>query len=175
MRLNEIKPAEGANKARRRVGRGIGSGLGKTSGRGHKGQKSRSGGYHKVGFEGGQMPLQRRLPKRGFISKSRDDVAEVRLSDLAKVPVADIDLSALRAAGLVRVATDPAIRQSSWCACSHKQASQLGTRSCLPTSQWARVKRLRSNGRRFASEAQPEATESLCSARTRSCYTRRCG
>ncbi len=101
MRLNTIKPAAGSNKARRRVGRGIGSGLGKTAGRGHKGQKSRSGGFHKVGFEGGQMPLQRRLPKRGFISTTREDTAEVRLSDLAKLPVADIDLAALRSAGLV--------------------------------------------------------------------------
>jgi large subunit ribosomal protein L15 len=101
MRLNTIKPAEGSKKAKRRVGRGIGSGLGKTAGRGHKGQKSRSGGFHKVGFEGGQMPLQRRLPKRGFISKMREDTAEVRLSDLAKLPVTDIDLLALRSAGLV--------------------------------------------------------------------------
>jgi len=101
MQLNTIKPAAGSNKARRRVGRGIGSGLGKTAGRGHKGQKSRSGGFHKVGFEGGQMPLQRRLPKRGFISKSRGDTAEVRLSDLAKLPVTDIDFLALKAAGLV--------------------------------------------------------------------------
>ena len=101
MRLNTIKPAEGSKKERRRVGRGIGSGLGKTGGRGHKGQKSRSGGYHKTGFEGGQMPLQRRLPKRGFISKSKEDTAEVRLSDLAKLPVADIDFLALQAAGLV--------------------------------------------------------------------------
>jgi len=101
MRLNTIKPAAGSTKPRRRVGRGIGSGLGKTAGRGHKGQKSRSGGFHKVGFEGGQMPLQRRLPKRGFISAMRDDTAEVRLSDLAKLPVAEIDFLALRAAGLV--------------------------------------------------------------------------
>jgi large subunit ribosomal protein L15 len=101
MRLNTIKPAAGSNKARRRVGRGIGSGLGKTAGRGHKGQKSRSGGFHKTGFEGGQMPLQRRLPKRGFVSTTREDTAEVRLSDLARLPVADIDLLALRSAGLV--------------------------------------------------------------------------
>ena len=101
MRMNTIKPAAGSKKARRRVGRGIGSGLGKTAGRGHKGQKSRTGGFHKVGFEGGQMPLQRRLPKRGFISRTREDTAEVRLSDLAKLPVADIDLLALKAAGLV--------------------------------------------------------------------------
>jgi large subunit ribosomal protein L15 len=101
MRLNTMKPAAGSHKAKRRVGRGIGSGLGKTAGRGHKGQKSRSGGYHKVGFEGGQMPLQRRLPKRGFVSRSRDDVAQVRLSDLARLPMAEIDLLALKAAGLV--------------------------------------------------------------------------
>ena len=101
MRLNTMKPAVGSNKARRRVGRGIGSGLGKTAGRGHKGQKSRSGGFHKVGFEGGQMPLKRRLPKRGFVSRTRLDVAEVRLSDLAKLPVEDIDLLALKAAGVV--------------------------------------------------------------------------
>jgi len=101
MRLNSMKPSAGSNKARRRVGRGIGSGLGKTAGRGHKGQKSRSGGFHKVGFEGGQMPLQRRLPKRGFVSRSRNDIAEVRLSDLARLPVADIDLLALKAAGVV--------------------------------------------------------------------------
>ena len=101
MRLNTIKPAEGSKKNRRRVGRGIGSGLGKTAGRGHKGQKSRSGGFHKVGFEGGQMPLQRRLPKRGFVSLSKNDTAEVRMGDLAKLPVADIDILALKAAGLV--------------------------------------------------------------------------
>ena len=101
MRLNTMKPAAGSHKAKRRVGRGIGSGLGKTAGRGHKGQKSRSGGFHKVGFEGGQMPLQRRLPKRGFVSRSRDDVAEVRLSDLARLPLTEIDLLALKAAGIV--------------------------------------------------------------------------
>ncbi|MGH8801788.1 MAG: 50S ribosomal protein L15 [Casimicrobiaceae bacterium] len=101
MRLNTIKPAAGSNRPRRRVGRGIGSGLGKTAGRGHKGQKARSGGFHKVGFEGGQMPLQRRLPKRGFVSRSRHDTVEVRLSDLARLPVTEIDLAALKAAGIV--------------------------------------------------------------------------
>ena len=101
MRLNTIKPAEGSKRSRRRVGRGYGSGLGKTAGRGSKGQKSRSGGFHKVGFEGGQMPLQRRLPKRGFVSPMRYDTAEVRLSDLAKLPVAEIDFLALKAAGIV--------------------------------------------------------------------------
>ena len=101
MRMNTIKPAEGSKKARRRVGRGIGSGLGKTAGRGHKGQRSRSGGFHKVGFEGGQMPLQRRLPKRGFVSPTRGDTVEVRLSDLARLPVVEIDVLALKSAGLV--------------------------------------------------------------------------
>jgi large subunit ribosomal protein L15 len=101
MRLNSLKPASGSKKAKRRVGRGPGSGLGKTAGRGNKGQKSRSGGFHKVGFEGGQMPLQRRLPKRGFVPRAKDDTAEVRLSDLAKMPVAEIDLLALKAAGVV--------------------------------------------------------------------------
>jgi large subunit ribosomal protein L15 len=101
MRLNTLKPAEGSRKPRRRVGRGIGSGLGKTAGRGHKGQKSRSGGFHKVGFEGGQMPLQRRLPKRGFTPLTRDDYAEVRLSELNKVTAEVIDLLALKAAGIV--------------------------------------------------------------------------
>jgi len=101
MELNTIQPAAGAKHAKRRVGRGIGSGLGKTAGRGHKGQKSRAGGFHKVGFEGGQMPLQRRLPKRGFKSQSKPFKAEVRLSDLAKLPVADIDLLALKQSGLI--------------------------------------------------------------------------
>jgi large subunit ribosomal protein L15 len=101
MQLNNIQPAKGAKHAKRRVGRGIGSGLGKTGGRGHKGQKSRSGGFHKVGFEGGQMPLQRRLPKRGFVSLTRGDTAQVRLSDLQKIPVDSIDLLALKQAGVV--------------------------------------------------------------------------
>ena len=101
MELNNIKPAEGSTKNRRRVGRGIGSGLGKTAGRGHKGQKSRSGGFHKVGFEGGQMPLQRRLPKRGFISLTRNDIAQVRLSEISAMPVDTIDLTALQQAGVV--------------------------------------------------------------------------
>ncbi|MCC6611393.1 MAG: 50S ribosomal protein L15 [Burkholderiales bacterium] len=106
MRLNTLKPARGSRKARRRVARGIGSGLGKTAGRGHKGQKARSGGFHKVGFEGGQMPLQRRLPKRGFTSPTRDEVAEVRLSDLQRMKAEKIDLAALKAEGVVpRLAT----------------------------------------------------------------------
>ncbi|TXG79184.1 MAG: 50S ribosomal protein L15 [Rhodocyclaceae bacterium] len=101
MRLNTIKPGEGSKHAAKRVGRGIGSGLGKTAGRGHKGQKSRSGGFHKVGFEGGQMPLQRRLPKRGFNSLTRARNYEVRLSELEKLPVEEVDLLALQVAGVV--------------------------------------------------------------------------
>ena len=101
MELNGIKPAQGAKHAKRRVGRGIGSGLGKTAGRGHKGQKSRSGGYHKVGFEGGQMPLQRRLPKRGFKSQSLKFNAEVTLAALEQLGLAEVDLLALKTAGLV--------------------------------------------------------------------------
>ena len=101
MELNSIKPAEGSKQAKRRVGRGIGSGLGKTAGRGHKGQKSRSGGYHKVGFEGGQMPLQRRLPKRGFKSHLLKFNAEVTLSALEQLGLAEVDLAALKQAGLV--------------------------------------------------------------------------
>jgi large subunit ribosomal protein L15 len=101
MRLNDIAPAEGSKHPRKRVGRGIGSGLGKTAGRGHKGQKSRSGGFHKVGFEGGQMPLQRRLPKRGFKSLAAGTVAEVRLSDLEKMAGDEVDLLSLKAAGVV--------------------------------------------------------------------------
>ena len=102
MELNTIKPGEGSKRPRRRVGRGIGSGLGKTAGRGHKGQKSRAGGYHKVGFEGGQMPLQRRLSKRGFKSASLKYNAEVTLSDLARLGAADVDVLVLKQAGIVR-------------------------------------------------------------------------
>jgi len=101
MELNGIKPADGAKHAKRRVGRGIGSGLGKTAGRGHKGQKSRSGGYHKVGFEGGQMPLQRRLPKRGFKSQTLKYNAEVTLAALEQLGLAEVDMLALKQAGLV--------------------------------------------------------------------------
>jgi len=108
MELNNLKPADGAKHAKRRVGRGIGSGLGKTAGRGHKGQKSRSGGFHKVGFEGGQMPLQRRLPKRGFTSLTKEFVGEVRLRDLQALPVDEIDLLALKQAGLVSELTKSA-------------------------------------------------------------------
>ena len=101
MELNTIQPAIGSKRPRRRVGRGIGSGLGKTSGRGHKGQKSRAGGFHKVGFEGGQMPLQRRLPKRGFVSLTASRNQEIRLSELERIPVEEIDLLVLKQAGVV--------------------------------------------------------------------------
>ena len=101
MELNSIKPADGSKRDRRRVGRGIGSGLGKTAGRGHKGQKSRAGGFHKVGFEGGQMPLQRRLPKRGFKSASLKFNAEVTLAALEQLGLAEVDVLALKQAGLV--------------------------------------------------------------------------
>jgi len=101
MGLNTLKPAPGAKKDRHRVGRGVGSGWGKTAGRGHKGQKARSGGFHKVGFEGGQMPLHRRLPKRGFNSPTREDIAEVRLSELEILQATDVDLATLQAAGIV--------------------------------------------------------------------------
>jgi large subunit ribosomal protein L15 len=108
MELNTLKPAAGATHTKRRVGRGIGSGLGKTAGRGHKGQHSRSGGFKKVGFEGGQMPLQRRLPKRGFVSMSKGDTAEVRLSDLARIAVDEIDILVLKQAGVVPAAAKTA-------------------------------------------------------------------
>jgi large subunit ribosomal protein L15 len=101
MKLNTLKPAPGSKSTHHRVGRGGGSGWGKTAGRGHKGQRARSGGFHKVGFEGGQMPLHRRLPKRGFNSPTRDDVAEVRTSELQKMRATDIDLAALKAEGVV--------------------------------------------------------------------------
>ena len=101
MQLNTIKPADGSKKGRRRVGRGIGSGLGKTAGRGHKGQKSRAGGYHKVGFEGGQMPMQRRLPKRGFKSQSLKYAGQITLADLQALALPEVDMLALKQAGLV--------------------------------------------------------------------------
>ena len=101
MKLNTISPAEGSKHAKRRVGRGIGSGLGKTAGRGHKGQKSRTGGFHKVGFEGGQMPLQRRLPKRGFRSLTKNDTARVRTSELLLIDAPVIDILTLKAANIV--------------------------------------------------------------------------
>ena len=108
MQLNTLKPAAGSRKTGKRVGRGIGSGLGKTCGRGHKGQKSRSGGFHKVGFEGGQMPLQRRLPKVGFNSRMAKHSAEVRLTELAKIADATVTIEALIAANIVPAATKKA-------------------------------------------------------------------
>ena len=108
MQLNNLHPAEGSKKSSKRVGRGIGCGWGKTGGRGHKGQKSRSGGFHKVGFEGGQMPLQRRLPKVGFNSRKTSTRAEVRLHELEKVTAEVIDLLALIAAGVVPANTEKA-------------------------------------------------------------------
>jgi large subunit ribosomal protein L15 len=101
MKLNDLKPADGSKKDRHRVGRGVGSGWGKTAGRGHKGQRARSGGFHKVGFEGGQMPLHRRLPKRGFTTLTRNDIAEVRTGDLQGMKATEIDLAALKAEGIV--------------------------------------------------------------------------
>jgi large subunit ribosomal protein L15 len=101
MKLNDLKPADGSKKDRHRVGRGVGSGWGKTAGRGHKGQRARSGGFHKVGFEGGQMPLHRRLPKRGFTTLTRNDIAEVRTSELQGMKATEIDLAALKADGFV--------------------------------------------------------------------------
>jgi large subunit ribosomal protein L15 len=101
MELNNLRPGSGAKHAKKRVGRGIGSGLGKTAGRGHKGQKSRAGGFHKVGFEGGQMPLQRRLPKRGFVSLTAGRNVEVRLSELENLPVDEVDLLTLKQAGVI--------------------------------------------------------------------------
>ena len=103
MQLNSIRPAAGSKHAKKRLGRGIGSGFGKTAGRGHKGQHARAGGYHKTGFEGGQMPLQRRLPKRGFISPTRGDTAEVRLSDLNRLKADTIDILVLKDAGVVPI------------------------------------------------------------------------
>ena len=101
MKLNSLKPAPGSKSDRHRVGRGVGSGWGKTAGRGHKGQRARSGGFHKVGFEGGQMPLHRRLPKRGFTSPTRDTYAEVRLGELERMKAEEIDLAALKSEGVV--------------------------------------------------------------------------
>jgi large subunit ribosomal protein L15 len=122
MRLNTLKPAAGSKPTPKRLGRGIGSGLGKTSGRGHKGQYARAGGFHKVGFEGGQMPIQRRLPKRGFNSLAIGATAEVRLGDLARVEASPIDLAALKAANLVPA---QALRAKVYLAGSLKKAVNL--------------------------------------------------
>ena len=134
MELNTIKPAPGSRKPRRRVGRGIGSGLGKTAGRGHKGQKSRAGGYHKVGFEGGQMPLHRRLPKRGFNSPTREDTPEVRTSELARMKATDIDLAALKAEGIV-----PKSAAGAKVILSGKLERKLTLKDCVKASKGARA------------------------------------
>lgn len=140
MRLNTLKPAPGSRPDQQRVGRGIGSGLGKTSGRGHKGQHARAGGYHKVGFEGGQMPLQRRLPKRGFRSMTAKDTAEVRLHELAKVEAEIIDLAALKAANIV-----PAFAQRAKVILSGKLVQPVTLRG-LALTQGARAAVLAAGG-----------------------------
>jgi large subunit ribosomal protein L15 len=152
MRLNSLKPAPGSKKDRHRVGRGGGSGWGKTAGRGHKGQRARSGGYHKVGFEGGQMPLHRRLPKRGFNSLTRDDVAEVRLSELEKLTVADVDLAALQSAGIVsKNALGAKIILSG------KLTKKLNVKSDLKASKGARAAIEGAGGKVEVAEPKPEA------------------
>ncbi|MGQ0544576.1 MAG: 50S ribosomal protein L15 [Betaproteobacteria bacterium] len=152
MRLNTLKPAPGANKDRHRVGRGVGSGWGKTAGRGHKGQKARSGGFHKIGFEGGQMPLHRRLPKRGFNSPTREDIAEVRLSELERLPVAEVDLAALQAAGIVsRKALGAKIILSG------KLSKKLIVKGDVKASKGARAAIEGAGGKVEAAEAQPAA------------------
>lgn len=140
MRLNTLKPAPGSRPEKHRVGRGIGSGLGKTAGRGHKGQHARAGGYHKVGFEGGQMPLQRRLPKRGFRSMTAKDTAEVRLGALAKVGAEVIDLAALKAANIV-----PAFAKQAKVIVSGKLAQPVTLRG-LALTQGARAAILAAGG-----------------------------
>lgn len=140
MRLNTLKPAPGSRPDKHRVGRGIGSGLGKTAGRGHKGQHARAGGYHKVGFEGGQMPLQRRLPKRGFRSMTAKDTAEVRLGALAKVGAEVIDLAALKAANIV-----PAFAKQAKVIVSGKLAQPVTLRG-LALTQGARAAILAAGG-----------------------------
>ncbi len=152
MRLNELKPAPGSKHARRRVGRGIGSGLGKTAGRGHKGQKARSGGYHKVGFEGGQMPLQRRLPKRGFASPTRDAIVEVRLSDLERMQTDTIDLAALRSAGLV-----PRLARGAKVIVSGKLTRKIAVNDEIGVSKGARAAIEAAGGSAPAAKPPPEA------------------
>jgi ribosomal protein L15 len=141
MRLNAIKPAAGAKHAAKRVGRGIGSGLGKTAGRGHKGQKSRTGGFHKVGFEGGQMPMQRRLPKRGFVSLTRARIGEVRLSELEALPVEDVDLLVLQQAGMSLLTRS----LPRWCCPAPSPARSIcvvwcyqGCQGCYRSCRWFR-------------------------------------
>jgi large subunit ribosomal protein L15 len=155
MRLNTLKPAPGATKDRHRVGRGVGSGWGKTAGRGHKGQKARSGGFHKLGFEGGQMPLHRRLPKRGFNSPTRDDIAEVRLADLERMPAADVDLAALQAAGIVsRKALGAKIIVSG------KLSKKLNVKGDIRASKGARAA-IEAAGGKVEDYRQPETVKKL--------------
>jgi large subunit ribosomal protein L15 len=133
MKLNQLKPAAGAHSPRHRVARGVGSGWGKTAGRGHKGQKARSGGFHKLGFEGGQMPLHRRLPKRGFTSLTRDAVAEVRLSQL-KALQGEVDLAGLKAAGIV-----PRSAKAAKIILAGKLTKKLGIKGDVKVSKGARA------------------------------------
>jgi large subunit ribosomal protein L15 len=152
MKLNSLKPAPGANKDRHRVGRGVGSGWGKTAGRGHKGQRARSGGYHKVGFEGGQMPLHRRLPKRGFHSLTRDYVAEVRLSELEALTVPDVDLAALQSAGIV---SKKALRAK--IILSGKLTKKLNLKGDVKASKGARAAIEGAGGKVEVIEPEPQA------------------
>ncbi len=152
MRLNALKPAPGSKKDRHRVGRGVGSGWGKTAGRGHKGQKARSGGFHKLGFEGGQMPLHRRLPKRGFNSPTRDDIAEVRLGALESLQVSDVDLAALQAAGIV-----PRKALGAKIIVSGKLSKKLNVKSDVRASKGARAAIEAAGGKVEVVEAQAPA------------------
>ncbi|MDQ5849003.1 MAG: 50S ribosomal protein L15 [Pseudomonadota bacterium] len=153
MRLNTLKPAPGSKKDRHRVGRGIGSGWGKTAGRGHKGQRARSGGFHKVGFEGGQMPLHRRLPKRGFKSLTHADVAEVRLGELEAIQVTEIDLAALQSAGIV---SKKALRAK--IILSGKLSKKVNVKGDVKVSKGARAA-IESAGGKVEFTEKPETTE----------------
>lgn len=153
MRLNTLKPAPGSKKDRHRVGRGIGSGWGKTAGRGHKGQRARSGGFHKVGFEGGQMPLHRRLPKRGFKSLTHADVAEVRLGELEAIQVTEIDLAALQGAGIV---SKKALRAK--IILSGKLSKKVNVKGDVKVSKGARAA-IESAGGKVEFTEKPETTE----------------
>lgn len=153
MRLNTLKPAPGSKKDRHRVGRGIGSGWGKTAGRGHKGQRARSGGFHKVGFEGGQMPLHRRLPKRGFKSLTHADAAEVRLGELEAMQVTEIDLAALQSAGIV---SKKALRAK--IILSGKLSKKVNVKGDVKVSKGARAA-IESAGGKVEFTEKPETTE----------------
>jgi large subunit ribosomal protein L15 len=150
MRLNGLKPAPGSKQNRHRVGRGGGSGWGKTAGRGHKGQKARSGGFHKLGFEGGQMPLHRRLPKRGFKSLTRDEVVEVRLGRLEALQVSEVDLAALQAAGIV-----PKSALGAKIILSGKLSKKLNVKGDVKASKGARAAIEGAGGKVEVLEAKP--------------------